>query len=119
MQSKTIKTIFSMSKYNNIKTKGYDSKKEYNRSLVLKAMQKAWMIRNLQEQVRFTLQESFAVKEGKKSVKIRKIEYVADFTYEQNWIQYIEDVKGVKTDVYKIKRKLFLYKYPHLSFVET
>lgn len=31
----------------------------------------------------------------------------------------IEDVKGFKTDVYKIKRKMFLAKYPEYIFIES
>ena len=44
---------------------------------------------------------------------MRKIEYVADFRYldyERGGL-VVEDVKGMKTDVYRLKRKLFLAKY--------
>ena len=30
----------------------------------------------------------------------------------------MEDVKGFKTDVYKLKKKMFLFKYPELDFRE-
>ena len=36
--------------------------------------------------------------------------YVADFVYtDKNGNVVVEDVKGIKTEVYKIKRKLMLY----------
>ena len=38
---------------------------------------------------------------------IREIRYIADFTYRlKNGKRIIEDVKGMQTDVFKIKRKL-------------
>nr|DAL18325.1 MAG TPA_asm: Endonuclease [Caudoviricetes sp.] len=38
-----------------------------------------------------------------------KFTYLADFVYEKGSQTIVEDVKGMKTDVYKIKRKLMLY----------
>ena len=47
--------------------------------------------------------------------KERAIKYIADFKYldivTDEWV--IEDVKGTRTEVYKLKRKLFLAKYGH------
>ncbi len=105
-------------KFSAIKTGGYDSKKEYRRSLELKLLLKAGEIRDLKEQVRFELQEGFRSKQGK---AIRKIEYITDFTYFDNKLQCIvaEDVKGFKTPEYKIKSKLFQYKYPYYYFLES
>ena len=42
----------------------------------------------------------------------REVKYVADFTYVEKGrlTRTVEDVKGLKTDVYKIKRKLMLYR---------
>ena len=65
----------------------------------------------MQLQPRFLLQESFK-KNGK---TFRKIEYIADFMYEEDGKVIVEDVKGMKTDVFKLKRKLFEYKYPDLT----
>lgn len=45
----------------------------------------------------------------------RKIEYVADFQYEQDGKIIVEDVKGMETDVFKLKKKLFEYKYKDLE----
>ena len=107
-------------KYGAIKTtvgnKTYDSKKEAHRAMVLKSMQEQGLISNLKEQQRFVLQESYMNNKGK---KIRQIEYVADFTYTQDERQIVEDCKGIKTDVYKLKKKIFEYKYPQYDFIES
>lgn len=51
--------------------------------------------------------------------QFREIEYVADFEYVENGITVVVDVKGFKTAVYMIKRKLFLYRYgDKVKFVE-
>lgn len=100
-------------KYNNKKVMldGYkfDSKKEARRYQELKLLQVAGKIRDLELQPVFLLQEGFI----KHLKRIRAITYVADFKYidtESNKV-IVEDVKGVKTDVFKIKYKLFLKRY--------
>lgn len=87
----------------------FDSKKEAMRYKELKELQRVGKIDMLELQPRFELQESFKHK-GK---TIRKIEYVADFVYRDlsTYELIVEDVKGVKTDVYKLKKKLFLKRY--------
>ena len=85
----------------------FDSKKESRRYAELKQMEEAGLITDLTLQPRFLLQEPFMC-DGKKE---RKIEYVADFEYRENGKTVVEDVKGEKTQVYKLKRKLFLYRY--------
>lgn len=94
----------------------FDSLKEAKRYKELKILEKADEITELRLQVPFELQPSFK-KNGK---TIRKIEYIADFVYYDNKLQkyVVEDVKGYKTDVYKLKKKLFEYKYPHLTIKE-
>tara|TARA_S200002703_G_scaffold135922_1_gene125006 strand:+ start:116 stop:436 length:321 start_codon:yes stop_codon:yes gene_type:complete len=103
-------------KYKNIKTNGYDSKKEYKRSLQLKQLQKEGKISNLEEQKVFVLQESFKNNQNK---TIRSISYIIDYFYIENGVEVAEDVKGFKTDVYKIKAKLFQKKYSNIKFIET
>ena len=96
------------SKYKNIKVNGFDSKKEYFRALQLDIWQKANVISDLKFQVKFILIP--ALKENNKTIE-RECSYIADFTYfdkDKNFI--IEDVKGYKTEVYKIKRKLMRQK---------
>ena len=89
----------------------FDSILEANRYQELKLLQRAKQISNLRLQVPFLLQEGFK-KNGKTH---RKIEYIADFVYEENGQTIVEDTKGMKTETFKIKQKLFEYKYPELS----
>lgn len=87
----------------------FDSKREANRYCELKLLEKANEIRNLELQPRFLLQDKFKDKQGKTH---RKIEYIADFMYiDKEGRNVVEDVKGVLTDVYKIKKKMFLKIY--------
>lgn len=101
------------SKYGNKKVKvdGYtfDSKKEARRYGELKLLLKGGVIKDLKLQPRYELQPSYK-KNGK---TIRKIEYIADFEYYDNEKQklVIEDVKGMKTNTYKLKKKIFEYVY--------
>lgn len=107
-----------MTKYRAKKTEidgiKFDSKKEAKRYIVLKALESKGEIKNLTLQPKFLLQEGFR-KNGK---AYRKIEYVADFMYEQDGKLIIEDVKGMKTDVYKLKQKLFEKRYQDLTIKE-
>jgi len=83
-------------KYRNVKTNGYDSKKEANRATVLKLLEKQGKIQDLKEQVRFRF------KYNDKLI----CAYVADFTYIEDGQYIVEDVKGYKTQMYKLKRKM-------------
>lgn len=103
------------SKYKSVKTNGYASKKENNRAFELSLLERAWKIKNLREQISFLLQESFEYR----GEKIRSINYVADFVYEKDGETIVEDVKWFKTDVYAIKRKMLLSRYPYIFFLET
>ena len=106
-------------KYFNHKTvyngRVYDSKKEAKRAYELEMLQRAGLISNLEKQKVFELQPSFKIN-GKTE---RAITYLADFVYIKDNKTIIEDTKGFKTDVYKIKRKMLLYKYPDIIFVES
>ena len=101
-----------MSKYRNKKTQigmyVFDSIAESKRYKELALLEKAGQIKGLKLQPKFLLQEGFK-KNGK---TYRKIEYIADFMYIENGKVIIEDVKGIETDVFKLKRKMFEYKYP-------
>ena len=101
-----------MNKYHNQKTIvngiNFDSKREANRYCELRLLEKAGVIKYLELQPRFLLQPSF-----RKNRKLhRKIEYIADFSYVENNNLVVEDVKGVETEVFKLKRKMFEYRYP-------
>lgn len=107
-----------MAKYNNTKSKGYDSLKEARRAKILKLMEKQGLISDLKEQVKFELIPSQrgmvnGITKGKRVIKEGVVEqpisYYADFTYTENGEQVVEDVKGFRTEVYRIKKKLMLY----------
>ncbi len=89
----------------------FDSNLEATRYKELKLLQRAKQISNLRLQVPFLLQEGFK-KNGKTH---RKIEYVADFKYIENGKTIVEDVKGMQTDVFKLKHKIFEKVYPDLE----
>ena len=97
-------------KYHNRKTKGFDSAKEWRRNQELEIMQRAGEISELNRQVPFVLMPSYTIadettKQGFRT--IREIRYIVDFTYRlKNGKRIIEDVKGMQTEVFKIKRKL-------------
>ena len=108
--------ISKMNKYGNEKTIinniKFDSKKEGNRYVELLWMQKAKLIKNLELQKKFELQENF-MWNGK---TIRKIVYICDFFYLdcEKGKYMVEDVKSPitkKNPAYVIKRKIFLKKY--------
>lgn len=83
----------------------FDSQKEANRYRELRLLELDGEITGLKLQVPFTLLDSYVREDGK---KIRGITYIADFMYyDKDGKRHVEDVKGVKTEVYKIKKKLF------------
>lgn len=92
------------SKFRNVKTNGYASKREADRAFQLKLMQEAGQIQDLREQVRYEL---IPPQEGE-----RPCHYVADFVY-QDFCgrEVVEDTKGIKTADYIIKRKLMLFRH--------
>ena len=109
-------------KYHNVKTMAngitFDSKKEANRFVELSWLLKAGEIRNLKLQPEFTLAEAYTTPEGE---RVKRVVYRADFSYERStdpdafgsvyWIPVVEDVKGVRTDTYNLKKRLMREKY--------
>lgn len=85
----------------------FDSRKEGDRYLVLKGMEEDGSIEDLRRQVRYELIPAFDV-DGK---HYRPVSYVADFVYREDGKEIVEDVKGMRTDVYKLKSKLFARRY--------
>lgn len=85
----------------------FDSKKEAKRYIELKALQDCGEIRDLQRQVKFELLPSQVGADGK--VKERGVTYKADFTYLKDGNRVVEDVKGLRTSTYILKRKMMLY----------
>lgn len=100
-------------KYSNKKTNVdgiiFDSRAEARRYRELKSMEQAGLIKSLVLQPKFLLQDKFKYN-GK---TYRKIEYIADFGYIDTSTGQIivEDVKGMETDVFKLKMKMFLSLY--------
>ena len=78
----------------------FDSKKEYQRWLELKTLERAKVIKNLRRQVPFELLPRVPGRFP------RPVKYIADFTYRENGEEVVEDVKGYRTDVYKLKKRL-------------
>ena len=100
-------------KYGNRKTVvdgiTFDSKKEATRFAELKLLQRAGEIFDLQRQVPFTLIPK-QTRDGK-TIE-RPCVYKADFVYkDKDGTEIVEDVKGMKTKEYIIKRKLLLWQF--------
>ena len=74
----------------------FDSKKEARRYVQLKLLVKAGVVTKLELQPRYDLIIN-TVKCGF---------YKADFRYFENGKEVVEDVKGMKTPVYNLKKKL-------------
>jgi hypothetical protein len=113
---------FKRNKFNATKTivngTSYDSKKESRRGEELKMLERAGLISDLRFQVPFELQAHFRYN-GKME---RAITYVADAVYVQDGKTIVEDTKSKHTAslaVYRIKRKLFIVKYPEYVFREN
>lgn len=97
-------------KYHAKKSGGYASRKEHRRAIELQTLQRAGIITNLREQVAYQLIPPQHDTSGK--LIERACSYIADFVYQdQQGNTIVEDTKGVRTDVYRIKRKLMLFRH--------
>lgn len=109
-----------MSKYGARKTMmdgiAFDSVAEAKYYAQLKILKACGDVKEFEIQPTYVLQEGY--KRGKR--KVQPITYKADFlvTY-KNGQQEVIDVKGAKTEVYRIKKKLFEYRYPDLEIKEV
>lgn len=92
----------------------FDSAKEAKRYAKLREMEEAGEIQDLRLQVPFELLPSFECD----GVKYRGMRYIADFVYYRDGKQVVEDVKGVKTPEYKLKKKLMAY-INHINIEES
>ncbi len=98
------------SKYHNKKTVidniTFDSKKEAGRYIELKMLLKVGEISDLKLQVPYELMPTIKLN----GETYRGIKYVADFVYkDKSGNTVVEDAKGMRTDVYKMKKKLMAY----------
>lgn len=101
----------------------FDSKKEYQRYLVLKEAEDRGAISDLRTQVKFELipavvEEYIEHLKTKDKVKTRTLQlaitWTADFVYLKDGEEVVEDVKPSKallSDRFVIKEKLFFWKY--------
>lgn len=81
----------------------FDSKKEANRYNELKLLERTNVVKDLRRQVPYVLIE--------KSKYGRSIRYLADFVYIENGETVVEDCKGVRTPVYRLKKRLMAEKF--------
>lgn len=100
-----------MSKYHNKKVDAdgftFDSLAECARYQELKLLEKGKVITALQVHPKYEIIPGFK-RDGR---KIRPTFYEADFAYREGAQWIVEDIKGVETATFKIKRKLFLCRY--------
>lgn len=94
----------------------FDSKKEARKYQELKLLKRAGEIKDFELQPEFVLLEGFQDLNG---TWHRPIKYRADFrvTYPDGRVVVI-DTKGYRTKDYAIKKKMFLYQYPDIEFME-
>lgn len=97
-----------MSKFGNKKTEVagivFDSKAEARRYSHLCMLERTGQISELRLQVPFVLAPAVRLGgRGRPAIK-----YVADFVYLQDGQQVVEDVKGMLTPVYRLKRHLMM-----------
>ena len=103
-------------KYNARRVGSHASRKEHRRAAQLQMMQRAGLISNLREQVRYQLipaQYGTCGNDFKGHTTLvlleRPCSYIADFVYNDSRGNLIvEDTKGMRTKEYIIKRKLML-----------
>ena len=93
----------------------FDSQAEARRYVALKSMERSGEIIGLKIHPRYILQSPF-IRDGRRE---REITYEGDFSYVKDNRLVVEDVKGLKTDLYKVKRKMFMYRYPDIKFIEV
>jgi len=85
----------------------FDSKAEHARWQALKVLEAAGKITNLRTQEVFVLVAGAVIVTPEGSRKKPPIRYVADFTYTGiDGSKVVEDVKGFKTAMYKIKQHM-------------
>lgn len=87
----------------------FASKAEMRRYVELKLLVKVGEIRDLTLQPKFLIQEGFT-KNGK---TYQPIYYIGDFEYYDKKLKkkVVEDVKGVETEIFKIKEKMLAYRH--------
>ncbi len=90
----------------------FDSTVEAEAWRILKLWEAAGAITELEVQPAFQLEPGFFI-DGK---KVRAIKYRADFLFVKDGRKTVVDVKGVQTQAFVIKSKLFKARFPQLVF---
>ncbi len=89
----------------------FDSKAEAAYYNYLKILKKSGEIQGFDMQVRFTLMDKFKHPSDDKKA-VRAIAYIPDFVITENdGSKKVVDVKGMKTQVFKLKAKMFMKRY--------
>lgn len=81
---------------------------------LLSLWQSAGVISALELQPTYLLQEKFRV-DGK---AIREMNYTPDFRYQRDGLTFVIETKGHRTQPYRMRRKMFLKRYPEIQFRE-
>ena len=91
----------------------FASKKEADMYKQVKLLERSGKISDITLQPKFGIQDKF---ENEAGDKVRAITYVADFQFwdieHDRW--RVIDCKGYETPVFKLKKKLFEYRYPYV-----
>lgn len=90
-----------------------DSGAEARRYAVLLGCEQAGEIAELLVHPRYPIAPAFRDRAG---TYHRAREYEADFQYREGTRTVVEDVKGVRTELFDLKAHLFMLRYPHLEF---
>lgn len=97
--------VCGMSKYHStpmvVDGHRFPSKKEANKYAELRLMERAGIISDLKLQVRYPLEMCGQT----------VTHYVADFVFKENGNTVVCDVKGFRTDLYRLKKKMMKAQY--------
>lgn len=90
----------------------FDSMLECNFYKDLLLLEKAGEVKHIELQPKFTIQPKFE----KNGVKVDEIAYIADFKvqYRDGRVEVI-DIKGMVTKEFRLKWKMFEYKFPEIT----
>ena len=115
----------------------FDSKTEANYYEYIRDNKEKLNIKEIELQPQFILQEKHMVinnqvivpKDEKELKSLQKkhpgctvqpIKYIADFVvHYPDGHKQVVDTKGMRTEMFKLKRKMLLYKYPDIDFLEV
>ena len=98
----------------------FDSKREAKRAGQLQMMEKHGIISKLRFQVAFPLATEESIESAKKRGlgKLAIPKYKADFVYMRDGVKVVEDSKGFRTEMYRIKKRFMKLIYD-IDILET